>query len=589
MTLQHRFRRASLVRPICGVCQGRDSVPLVMGDRHDLGLVFVLCTTCGTGRLAPRPDDRWFDLFYKDFYWPLYLNAEWRQQFDEGRVRGGDLLRAIEDGIPSNVRSILDYGCGAGGTLSVFAERFPAASSFGFEPAEFNHRELAGIPGIQTVTRLPDQKFDLIVSTHVLEHEREPTEAIRTLGDRLTSDGRLYLEVPDLLSEKWWGKDFFHIAHLQYFSEWSLRYAVCSAGLEVEQVYHGPIGQWPWAIGVLCRKASVPGTPEDWAATPEHLAACQDFVAARMRSDDVPVPPWRAAEAGGEPARSAPGVGSLSLRHQIRARVGRWVERLSPKAARVLRRTSHVARGGVETQIQQLTSRIQGLEEQLAEAGRISDVEWLSRNRVERMDPTVDGLFDPKRGEFHLARYRFAAQFVDGKDVADVACGTGYGSELLVESGANRVYGIDIDAAAVAYAQRAHGGPRTRFLARPGDATALADESVDVVASFETIEHVPDDDRLLRELHRILRPGGWLICSTPNEWPLEFAPCHLRVYSRQSFEEVVARHFRLVSLWSQNSGFPSPFNHGQPANLRRTIHADQALAECYVVVARKSG
>src|SRR5579859_6468672 len=88
----------------------------------------------------------------------------------------------------------------------------------------------------------------------------------------------------------------------------------------------------------------------------------------------------------------------------------------------------------------------------------------------------------------HEARYVFAGQFVKGKEVLDVACGTGLGTQYLLKAGAARCQGIDIDPAAIAYANRAYGG----CFFSCGDATeiGLADNSVDVVVSFETIEHV---------------------------------------------------------------------------------------------------
>ena len=69
--------------------------------------------------------------------------------------------------------------------------------------------------------------------------------------------------------------------------------------------------------------------------------------------------------------------------------------------------------------------------------------------------------------------------------------------------------------------------------------------AIDIVVSFETIEHVPDDCALIAEFRRVLRPGGQLIVSTPNQWPLADAPFHVREYDRQSFEAVLDPRFRL--------------------------------------------
>ncbi len=238
-------------------------------------------------------------------------------------------------------------------------------------------------------------------------------------------------------------------------------------------------------------------------------------------------------------------------------------------------------------QLMQLRERVTRLEAVLEHCLASEEGLWLYRNRSERMDPTVP-IFDPGRAEFHLARYRFAADYVAGKTVVDIACGTGYGSRTLVELGAAaKVTGIDLAPDAVAYAQKKHQLPKTNFLV--GDVTAipLPDEAADVVVSFETIEHVDEDQLAVREFARILRPGGLLICSTPNGWPLEIAPHHKKVFDRESFEQLLQPSFAEIELFNQNSGTPFLYNHGQPAGIQPTTFENADTAECFLAVCRK--
>lgn len=212
---------------------------------------------------------------------------------------------------------------------------------------------------------------------------------------------------------------------------------------------------------------------------------------------------------------------------------------------------------------------------------------WLYENRLERMDATLD-MFDAERRAFHLARYQFAATRVSRLVVADIACGTGYGTELLRESGrANRAIGVDIDARTIEYARATHMREGIEFRCASADSTGLAAESVDAVVSFETIEHVTDDKTLIREFHRILRPSGILICSTPNDWPVEMSPTHVRSYNRASFEAVLCGRFEILELHNQNSGSHRALNHGQPAGIRPTTTETEALAECFIAVCRR--
>lgn len=116
----------------------------------------------------------------------------------------------------------------------------------------------------------------------------------------------------------------------------------------------------------------------------------------------------------------------------------------------------------------------------------------------------------------HFTRYLAAQPLVVGKRVLDIASGSGYGSHLLAQ-GAASVVGVDISPDAVEYATATYPRPNLEF--RRGDATAipLDDASVDVVVTFETIEHVADYRAFLAEVDRVLAPGGIALVSTPND------------------------------------------------------------------------
>ena len=209
---------------------------------------------------------------------------------------------------------------------------------------------------------------------------------------------------------------------------------------------------------------------------------------------------------------------------------------------------------------------------------------WLFRNRTERMDPTVP-IFDVGRAEFHAARYRFSAERVSGFDVADVACGTGYGCRMLMEQGqAKSVIGVDIAEDAVAYATKRHRVPGIDYRCAPANVLPIEPNSLDTIVSFETIEHVDDDQAVINEFARVLRPSGKLICSTPNDWPLEIAPFHKKVFNRDSFRELLATKFNVLEMFNQNSGTDFDYNRAQKAGIVPTTDKNQFLAECFIAV-----
>ncbi len=123
------------------------------------------------------------------------------------------------------------------------------------------------------------------------------------------------------------------------------------------------------------------------------------------------------------------------------------------------------------------------------------------------------GRYSPYWGE-HAARYIFALAFVEGKSVLDIACGTGYGLAIL-KTKAKYITGVDVDAGAANEA-KAECGDNGSVLLGNGLGLPFADGSFDVITSFETLEHLHERRKFLAELHRVLRPGGILILSTPN-------------------------------------------------------------------------
>ena len=155
----------------------------------------------------------------------------------------------------------------------------------------------------------------------------------------------------------------------------------------------------------------------------------------------------------------------------------------------------------------------------------------------------------------HLHRYALARDFVSKRDVLDVASGEGYGSALLAEL-AHSVVGVDVDDAAVAAASAKYRAPNLRYLHGSATALPLPDAAVDVVTSFETLEHLAEHDAMLAEIRRVLRPNGLLIISTPDRDEYSARshyrnPYHVRELDRHEFRELLGAHFCNVALLGQ--------------------------------------
>jgi len=153
----------------------------------------------------------------------------------------------------------------------------------------------------------------------------------------------------------------------------------------------------------------------------------------------------------------------------------------------------------------------------------------------------------------HWHRYCAVLPLAQGKRVLDCACGEGYGSWLLAGS-ASAVTGVDIDEAAIAHA-RARYTERANLAFVEGSCTHLsvADASVDLVVSFETIEHIADQDAMLAEFARVLDRRGALVISSPNKAVYAHDEdasndFHVRELDREELGGALARHFP-QQLW----------------------------------------
>jgi predicted SAM-dependent methyltransferase len=144
----------------------------------------------------------------------------------------------------------------------------------------------------------------------------------------------------------------------------------------------------------------------------------------------------------------------------------------------------------------------------------------------------------------HVGRYRYAASILQsghqpGLRILDAACGIGYGSWLLAHAGPDMdLLAVDLDKHAVAYGREFYHRENIRWLCRDISALALEDlsgEPLDAVISFETLEHLPDPGAALRCFYTLLKQGGRLICSVPNELITPFSvpayPFHFRHYT----------------------------------------------------------
>jgi 2-polyprenyl-3-methyl-5-hydroxy-6-metoxy-1,4-benzoquinol methylase len=146
----------------------------------------------------------------------------------------------------------------------------------------------------------------------------------------------------------------------------------------------------------------------------------------------------------------------------------------------------------------------------------------------------------------HYVRYKFAASLVkDSPCVLDIACGVGYGSSLLAnETDSRLIFGVDLSAEALDFADRVFGHDKIRFMKGNCLKPSLFENAqFDLIVSFETIEHVEDDLTLLQNFCKWLKKDAVLVGSAPNQDVMPFNKdehlYHYKHYTRGMLTELL--------------------------------------------------
>jgi SAM-dependent methyltransferase len=152
----------------------------------------------------------------------------------------------------------------------------------------------------------------------------------------------------------------------------------------------------------------------------------------------------------------------------------------------------------------------------------------------------------------HLAVYEWIGARTIGGRVVDMACGEGYGSEVLSRS-ARTVVGVDANPEAHEHARLRYQRQNLRF---ERDLVESFSEPCDAVVFLQTIEHVQDPDAILEHFKSMLDPGGVAYVSTPNLLTLappgaekSDNPWHVKEYRESEFRDLCERHFERVEMF----------------------------------------
>lgn len=163
----------------------------------------------------------------------------------------------------------------------------------------------------------------------------------------------------------------------------------------------------------------------------------------------------------------------------------------------------------------------------------------------------------------HVHRYdvaiqTIAAQKTQPTSILDIACGNGFGSDMLAKNYPQaQVIGGDLDPQAIKDCQLYWSGSNLDFQVLDGTQLPFQDQSIDVICSFETIEHTTQYHQMISEFSRVLNPSGIAFISTPNflinsPSGVVTNPYHTQEFVLDELDDILKKHFKKVMIFGQS-------------------------------------
>ena len=156
--------------------------------------------------------------------------------------------------------------------------------------------------------------------------------------------------------------------------------------------------------------------------------------------------------------------------------------------------------------------------------------------RSSHLDPSENVIF-----QRHMIAYKEASKLISGT-VLEIGCGEGYGISELVKF-SKKYIGVDKFETFISEEIKKNNDIVFHKMEIPPLLNIKAN-SIDFVVTFQVIEHIQDDHYFLKEIFRVLKPGGKLLLTTPNKlMSLSRNPWHIREYTPFEMKDILSKYF----------------------------------------------
>ena len=231
----------------CYICEERAFRVISEVDRYGFFYPTAICEKCGNVQQKDYYREDVLIDFYSNYYRKIYgcVGQSPREYFEAKKGGNGQAIYNFVTSVckPQNV---LEVGCSAGGTLSVFKDKGCEVLGLDFDDEYLEVARQNGVAVINgSLDKLnEDNKYDVIILSHVLEHIVSPIDFLKSIRERLQENGVLYIEVPTLnyvyeggdeYGDSFYGFDllnYWQNAHTIHFSTETLRLLCNQAGFQ---------------------------------------------------------------------------------------------------------------------------------------------------------------------------------------------------------------------------------------------------------------------------------------------------------------------------------------------------------------------
>jgi SAM-dependent methyltransferase len=247
-----------LIDSPCIKCGGGDFVTLIENDRYFMGLVTVGCSDCGLIQMNPLPTDEAFNMFYQKDYRHFYQGIVKPSDEYIKAMKKAERLDYTVDFLTQHAQlqkaaTVLDFGCSEGALFDAMVKHGFVGQLFGVEPNPDFAAFAAKNNNAKVYASIDDvvETMDLIVVNHVFEHLVNPTGFLKTIQNKLSETGLLYIDVPD--ADRYKSINDFHIAHVVHYTIRTLHSLLIENGFEVVSIGSHEPPSHPKSIRVIAK------------------------------------------------------------------------------------------------------------------------------------------------------------------------------------------------------------------------------------------------------------------------------------------------------------------------------------------------